>query len=409
MFGKSWRRLAPLAVLPALLLAACGGSGDSDGGSSSSDTIKVGLLHSLSGTMAISEVTVRDSELLAIEEINKKGGVLGKQLEPVVEDGASDWPTFAEKAKKLITQDEVATVFGGWTSASRKAMLPVFEGNKALLWYPVQYEGLEQSPYIFYTGATTNQQIVPALDYLAEEGKKKVFLVGSDYVFPRTANKIIKAYAEANGMEILGEEYLPLGSTEVSTIVNKVQQAKPDVVFNTLNGDSNVAFFKQLKSAGIGPDQIPTMSVSIAEEEVKAIGTEYLSGHYVAWNYYQTTDTPANKTFVEAFKAKYGSDKVTSDPMEAGYNAVYLWAAAVEKAGTTDVEAVKKASDGIVIDLPEGKVTIDGATQHVYKTARIGLIGDDGQIKEVWASDGPIKPDPFLKGADYPWASGLSS
>src|SRR5262245_55281595 len=334
-------------------LVACGGGSTTNGGSSGSsgDTIKVGILHSLSGTMAISEVSVKDAELLAIDEINSSGGVLGKKLVPVVEDGASDWPTFAEKAQKLISQDKVATVFGGWTSASRKAMLPVFERNKSLLWYPVQYEGLEQSPYIFYTGATTNQQIVPALDYLKEQGKKKIFLVGSDYVFPRTANKIIKAYAEANGMEVLGEEYLPLGSTEVSTIVNKVQQAKPDVVFNTLNGDSNVAFFKQLKSAGIGPDQIPTMSVSIAEEEVKAIGTEYLSGHYVAWNYYQTTDTPANKTFVEAFKAKYGSDKVTSDPMEAGYNAVYLWAAAVEKAGTTEVEAVKKASDGVVLDL----------------------------------------------------------
>ncbi|MDT3442069.1 MULTISPECIES: urea ABC transporter substrate-binding protein [unclassified Pseudofrankia] len=409
MFGKSWRRLAPLAVLPALLLAACGGSGDSSSDGGSSDTIKVGLLHSLSGTMAISEVTVRDSELLAIEQINAKGGVLGKKLVPVVEDGASDWPTFAEKAQKLISQDKVATVFGGWTSASRKAMLPVFERNKALLWYPVQYEGLEQSPYIFYTGATTNQQIVPGLDYLKEQGKKKIFLVGSDYVFPRTANKIIKAYAAANGMDILGEEYLPLGSTEVSTIVNKVQQAKPDFVFNTLNGDSNVAFFKQLKSAGIGPDQIPTMSVSIAEEEVKAIGTEYLAGQYVAWNYYQTTDTPANTEFVKAFKAKYGSDKVTSDPMEAGYNAVNLWAAAVEKAGTTDVEAVKKAAGGISLDLPEGKVTIDGPTQHVYKTARIGLIGADGQIKSIWDSGEPIKPDPYLKGAEYPWAKGLSS
>ncbi|WP_045875322.1 urea ABC transporter substrate-binding protein [Pseudofrankia sp. DC12] len=407
MFRKSWRRLAPLAVLPALLLAACGGSGGSSGGSSS-DTVKVGLLHSLSGTMAISEVTVKNSEMLAIDQINAKGGVLGKKIEPVVEDGASDWPTFAEKAQKLISQDKVATVFGGWTSASRKAMLPVFEKNKALLWYPVQYEGLEQSPYIFYTGATTNQQIIPALDYIKEQGKKKIFLVGSDYVFPRTANKEIKAYAAANGMEIDGEEYLPLGATEVSTIVNKIQQAKPDFVFNTLNGDSNVAFFKQLKSAGIGPSQIPTMSVSIAEEEVKAIGTQYLAGQYVAWNYYQTTDTPANKDFVAAFKAKYGSDKVTSDPMEAAYNAVYLWKAAVEKAGSFDVAKVKAAADagGIALDLPEGHVTIDGATQHVYKTARIGLIGTDGQIKAVWSSPGPIKPDPYLK--SYPWAAGLS-
>jgi urea transport system substrate-binding protein len=359
--------------------------------------------------MSISEVTVRDSELLAIDQINAKGGVLGKKIQPVVEDGASDWPTFAEKAQKLISQDKVAAVFGGWTSASRKAMLPVFERNKALLFYPVQYEGLEQSPYIFYTGATTNQQIVPALDYLKEQGKKKIFLVGSDYVFPRTANKIIKAYAAANGMQILGEEYTPLGTTEYSTVVNKLQQAKPDYVFNTLNGDSNVAFFKQLQSAGIGPDTTPVMSVSVAEEEVKAIGPKVLAGNYVAWNYYQTTDNPVNKAFVAAFKAKYGADKVTSDPMEAGYNAVNLWAAAVTKAGSTDVAAVKAAAGGISLDLPEGKVTIDGPTQHVYKTARIGLIKPDGQIEEVWSSKTPIKPDPFLKGPEYPWAKGLAS
>lgn len=393
-------------ALAVTALAACAGQPAADEASSgSSDTIKVGILHSLSGTMAISEVTVKDAELLAIDEINAAGGVLGRKLRPVVEDGASDWPTFAEKATKLIAQDKVAAVFGGWTSASRKAMLPVFEKRKALLWYPVQYEGLESSPYIFYTGATTNQQIVPALDYLKEQGKKKLFLVGSDYVFPRTANKIIKAYAAANGMEILGEEYTPLGHTEYGTLVNKIAEAKPDAVFNTLNGDSNVAFFKQLKSAGIGADQIPAMSVSVAEEEVKAIGPDNIAGHLVAWNYYQTTETPENEKFVAAFKAKYGADKVTSDPMEAGYNAVYLWAEAVKKAGTTDVEAVKKAAAGVGLDRPEGKVTIDGDNQHVYKTARIGVIQPDGQIKEVWNSGEPIKPDPYLK--TYSWAGGL--
>ncbi|MEN3536563.1 MULTISPECIES: urea ABC transporter substrate-binding protein [Microbispora] len=395
-------------ALAAATLAACGGQSSTSGTSASSggsDTIKVGILHSLSGTMAISEVTVRDAELLAIEEVNAAGGVLGKKLEPVVEDGASDWPTFAEKATKLIAQDKVATVFGGWTSASRKAMLPVFEKRKALLWYPVQYEGLESSPYIFYTGATTNQQIVPGLDYLKEKGKKKLFLVGSDYVFPRTANKIIKAYAAANGMEVLGEEYTPLGHTEYSTLVNKIVEAKPDAVFNTLNGDSNVAFFKQLKSTGISADQMPVMSVSVAEEEVRGIGVDNVAGHLVAWNYYQTTDTPANEKFVAAFKAKYGADKVTSDPMEAGYNAVHLWAEAVKKAGSTDVEAVKKAAGGVSLDRPEGKVTIDGDNQHVYKTARIGVVQPDGQIKEVWNSGEPIKPDPYLR--TYSWAGGL--
>ncbi|MGN9781807.1 urea ABC transporter substrate-binding protein [Nonomuraea sp. ZG12] len=387
-------------------VAACGASGSQSGTASSESEIKVGLLHSLSGTMAISEVTVRDAELLAIEEINKAGGVLGKKLVPVVEDGASDWPTFAEKATKLIRQDKVATVFGGWTSASRKAMLPVFERYKALLWYPVQYEGLESSPYIFYTGATTNQQIIPGLDYLKEQGKKKIFLVGSDYVFPRTANKIIKAYAAANGMEILGEEYTPLGHTEYSTLVNKVTQAKPEAVFNTLNGDSNVAFFKQLKSAGATAESMPVLSVSIAEEEVKGIGVDNIAGQPVAWNYYQTTDTPANTAFVKAFKDTYGQDKVTSDPMEAGYNAVYLWAEAAKKAGTVEVEAVKKAAGGIALERPEGLVTIDGETQHMYKTARIGIVQSDGLIKQVWDSGKPIKPDPYLKG--YPWASGLA-
>ncbi len=272
--------------------------------------------------------------------------------------------------------------------------------------YPVQYEGLESSPYIFYTGATTNQQIVPGLDYLKEQGKKRVFLVGSDYVFPRTANKIIKAYAAANGMEIVGEEYTPLGHTEYSTVVNKLQRATPDAVFNTLNGDSNVAFFKALRGAGITADAMPTVSVSVAEEEVAGIGPDNIAGHLVAWNYYQTTTGAANETFVKAFKAKYGADKVTSDPMEAGYNAVKLWAAAAEKAGTVEVEAVKAAAKGVALDLPEGTVTIDGENQHVFKTARIGLVQPDGQIKEVWNSGQPIKPDPYLKG--YAWATGLS-
>jgi len=404
-----------LIVVLALVASACGdkaGESTSSGGSGdepgvSGDTIKVGILHSLSGTMAISEVSVKDAEMLAIEEINAKGGVNGKKLVPVIEDGASDWPTFAEKAQKLISVDKVATVFGGWTSASRKAMLPVFERNKALLWYPVQYEGLESSPYIFYTGATTNQQIIPGLDYLKQQGKTKIFLVGSDYVFPRTANKEIKAYAAANGMEILGEEYTPLGHTEYGTLVNKVAAAKPDAVFNTLNGDSNVAFFKQLKSAGITAAQMPVLSVSVAEEEVRGIGAENVAGHVVAWNYYQTTTTPENPAFVAAYKAKYGANRVTADPIEAGYVQVYLWAEAAKKAGTTEVEAVRKAAAGITFDAPEGKVTIDGETQHIWKTARIGLVEANGQIKEVWNSGSPIKPDPYLKG--YAWAANLAN
>jgi urea transport system substrate-binding protein len=407
MAGPARRRFGILAALPLLFLTACvDDPSETAASAGNGDTVKVGILHSLSGTMAISEVTVKDAEQLAIDEINAAGGVLGKKIQPVVEDGASDWPTFAEKAQKLISQDKVATVFGGWTSASRKAMLPVFERNKGLLWYPVQYEGLESSPNIFYTGATTNQQIVPGLDYLKEQGKKRIFLVGSDYVFPRTANKIIKAYAKANGMQVLGEEYTPLGHTEYSTVVNKLAQAKPDAVFNTLNGDSNVAFFKQFRSANLNAAAMPVMSVSVAEEEVKGIGPANIVGHPVAWNYYQTTKGAANEKFVKAFKAKYGADKVTSDPMEAGYNAVHLWAAAVKKAGSVDVPAVKKAAAGITFDGPEGTVTIDGDNQHLFKTARIGVIQPSGLITEVWNSGKAIKPDPYLK--DYAWAKGLS-
>lgn len=420
MKRMTWFKSTGLAVSLSLALAGCGNN-DKDGASSppassnaasssaasGGDTVKVGILHSLSGTMSISEVTVKNSESMAIDEINAKGGVLGKKIEPIVEDGASDWPTFAEKARKLLSEDKVATVFGGWTSASRKAMLPVFEELNGLLWYPVQYEGLESSPNIFYTGATTNQQIVPSVDYLLEQGKKKFFLLGSDYVFPRTANKIIKAQLAAKGGETVAEEYTPLGHTDYTTIIAKIKEAKPDVVYNTLNGDSNVAFFKQLKDANIAAADLTTLSVSIAEEEVKGIGPDFLAGHLVAWNYYQTTDTPENKTFVENFKAKYGADSVTSDPMEAGYTAVYLWAAAVEKAGSFDVDKVKAAAKGIEWNAPEGKVTIDGDNQHIYKTVRIGEIQPDGMIKELWNSGSPVKPDPYLKG--YDWAKDLSA
>ncbi|MBZ3901552.1 MULTISPECIES: urea ABC transporter substrate-binding protein [Streptomyces] len=394
-------------------LSACGaktGSGTSSNAGAqadtSGDTVKVGLLNSLSGTMAISEVTVHNALLLAVKEINAAGGVLGKKLKPISQDGASDWPTFAEKAEALITDDKVAATFGCWTSASRKAVKPVFERYKSLLFYPVQYEGLEQSPYIFYIGATTNQQIVPALDYLKKQGLTRLYLVGSDYVFPRTANKIIKAYAEAQGMKVVGEDYAPLGSTEFGTIVNKVKDAGADAVFNTLNGDSNVAFFKEYKSAGLTAKSLPVLSVSIAEEEVKSIGTQYLEGQLTAWNYYETTPGAANTKFVAAYQAAYGKDKPTSDPMEAAYISVYLWKEMVEKAGSFDVAKVKKAADGIELDAPEGKVTVDGATQHVRKTARIGRIGSDGLIEEVWNSGKPIEPDPYLKG--YDWAAGLS-
>ncbi|MDQ3814370.1 MAG: urea ABC transporter substrate-binding protein [Armatimonadota bacterium] len=368
--------------------------------------VPVGDLHSLSGTMAISEVSVKDAELMAIDEINAKGGVLGKKIKVIVEDGASDWPTFKTKAEKLLTQDKVAVVFGCWTSVSRKTVLPVFEKYNGLLFYPVQYEGMETSPNIFYTGATTNQQISPAVEWLIKtKGFKKFFLLGSDYVFPRTANAEIKAQLASYGIKPVGEEYTPLGHREYSTLVDKIKAAKPDVVFNSLNGDSNVEFFKQLKAVGLTAKDLPTMSVSIAEPEIAAIGPDKLVGHWAVWNYYQTTNTPENKKWVAAFKAKYPKTPVTDDPMEAGYFGVYLWKAAVEKAKSFDIEKVRKAAGGITFQAPEGKVTIDGKTQHVWKTVRIGEVQANGQFKEIWSTAKPVKPDPYLDA--YPWGKGL--
>lgn len=391
------QRLNFVLVMMAVLMVALGAGVFAEG-----DTIKVGILHSLSGTMAISETSLRDAEIMAIEEINAKGGVLGKKLVPVIEDGASDWPTFAEKAKKLLLSDKVATIFGCWTSASRKATLPVVEKYNGLLWYPVQYEGLEASPNIFYTGATTNQQIVPAVTYLLEKKYKKIYLLGSDYVFPRTANQIIKLQLKAQGGICAGEEYTPLGHVDYTSVIAKIKAAKPDAIFNTLNGDSNVAFFKQLKDAGITAAKMPVLSVSIAEEEIRGIGAGNLVDHLAAWNYFQTTNTPQNKVFVQKYKEKFGKNRVTDDPIEAAYFQVHLWAAAAEKAKSVDVEAVRRAAAGIEFLAPGGMVKIDGSNQHVYKVARIGRVLANGQFQEVWNSGAPVKPDPYLEG--YDWA-----
>ncbi|WP_299487314.1 urea ABC transporter substrate-binding protein [Acaryochloris sp. IP29b_bin.137] len=401
-FGRREFLIMGSVASGSVLLKACTpGSqtdgGNTDNGSSSGDTIKVGILHSLSGTMEISEKTVVDAELLAIEEINASGGVLGKQIEPVKEDGASNWDTFKEKAEKLIDQDKVVTVFGCWTSASRQSVKEVFESKEHMLWYPVQYEGQECSKNIFYTGAAPNQQIEPAVTWLLKNKGKKFFLVGSNYVFPKTANTIIKEQLKAEGGETLGEEYLELGDQEVTPIIAKIKRAMPDggVIFNTLNGDSNAAFFKQMKSEGLGPDKYPILSVSVAEEEIRQIGKDLLVGHYAAWNYFQSVDTPANKKWVADFKKKYGDDRVTNDPMEAAYIMVYLWKQAVEKAGTADdLEKVRQAAIGETFDAPEGKVTMNG-NHHLSKTVRIGQINDEGQFDIVWSTDGPIDPVPW--------------
>lgn len=366
----------------------------------SGDTIKVGILHSLSGTMAISEKSVVDSTQLAIDEINTAGGIMGKQIEAIVEDGASDWPTFAEKAKKLIEQDEVVVVFGCWTSASRKAVLPVFEEKNHMLYYPVQYEGQECSKNIFYTGAAPNQQIEPSVDWLLENKGKDFFLVGSDYVFPRTANTIIKAQLAAKGGKTLGEDYLPLGNTEVAPIIAKIKAALPNggVIYNTLNGDSNVAFFKQMQGAGLTAEKYPTMSVSVAEEEVQAIGKDYLLKQYAAWNYFMTVESPENTKFVDAFKAKFGDSRVTNDPMEAGYISVNIWKQAVEKAGgagtSTDLEKVREAAYGQEFAAPQGPVKMF-PNHHISKTVRIGEVRDDGLFEIVYATPAPVDPIPW--------------
>jgi urea transport system substrate-binding protein len=400
------------ALALSMLAVACGddsssggttaaGSGSSSGDTCvSGDTVKLGFLNSTSGPMAISEQTVRDSLNLAAGEINAAGGILGKQIKAIEEDGQSEPTVFAEKMTKLLTKDKVSAVFGGWTSASRKAMLPVVEGNKGLLFYPVQYEGLEASKNIYYTGATTNQQIIPAMDFLKSKGVKTLFLAGSDYVFPRTANKIIKQYAKELGITIVGEEYVPLDSDKWTTQVAKIAAAKPDFVFNTINGSSNVGFIKAYAEAGLGATKSPIISVSIAEEEAPAMGVN-LTGQYAAWNYFQSVKNPANEKFIKAFQAKYGANRPTSDPMEAAYTSLYLYKNMVEKAKSFCVDAVNAASDGVTFDAPEGTVKVNGENHHITKTGLIGQINSSNQFDVVWKSDAPIVPDPFLK--TYKW------
>ncbi len=414
------RRLKKALVLPAILataalvLSGCGSrAGDAEPAAASAaasescidtsgDTIKLGFLNSLTGGMAISEQTVSNVLHMAADEINADGGILGKQIEYIQEDGATDWPTFAEKTEKLLTQDCVAAIFGGWTSSSRKAVKPVVEENNGLFFYPVQYEGLESSPNIYYTGATTNQQIIPAMDYLAAQGVKTLFLAGSDYVFPRTANAIIKLYAAELGIEIVGEEYVPLDKDDWTTQVSKIVEADPDFVFNTINGSSNVGFIKAYYDAGLTPETNPIISVSIAEEEAPAMGHE-VTGNYASWNYFQSMDTPNNPAFIERWQAYPDSSGVTSDPMEAAYISLYLYKALVEAAGSFEVDDVNAAAaeGGITVDAPEGVVTLDGENHHISKPGNIGRINADNQFDIVWSSDGFIEPDPYLEGYDW--------
>lgn len=364
-------------------------------GADEAPPIRIGVLHSQQGTMAISETAVLKATLMAVAEINQKGGLLGRRVEAVVADGKSDPAYFAAEAERLITQEKVSAVFGCWTSASRKSVKPVFEKHAHLLFYPLQYEGLEQSPHIIYTGAAPNQQVMPAVSYCFENLGKRFYLVGSDYVFPRTANAIIKDQIKARGGEIVGERYLPLGGTNANSIVAEIATTRPDVILNTINGDSNVAFFRALRAAGVTPIDIPTLSFSIGETELQHLTSQDMAGDYAAWNYFQSLSTPENRKFVEAFRRTAGPKAVTSDPVEAAYFGVHLWAQAVRDAGTTAPDAVRKAIRGQGFAAPEGLVYIDGETQHTWKTVRIGRIRADGQFDIVWESRKPVRPLPF--------------
>jgi urea transport system substrate-binding protein len=346
--------------------------------------------------MAISERGVIDATLLAVEEINEQGGVLGRPVKALVEDGESDSATFAARAEKLIAQDKVCTIFGCWTSASRKTVLPVLQKYDHLLFYPVQYEGLEQSPNVVYTGAAPNQQIIPAVKWCVSSLKKnKLFLVGSDYVFPRTANAIIRDQARSIGAEVVGEEYLAMGSTEVRDLVRKIVAARPDAILNTINGDSNVAFFRALRAAGVTPEQTPTISFSISEEELSSLSMKDLVGDYAAWNYFQTVNRPQNHTFVKRFHARYGEQRVLSDPMEAAYFGVHLWAQAVRDAGEDSAPKIRRAVRGQLFDAPEGLVRIDPETQHTSKVFRVGRITTESHFEIVYNPEILVAPNPY--------------
>lgn len=389
------------------------------------ETVKVGILHSLSGTMAISETSLRDILLFTFDEINVAGGVMGKKIEPVVADGASDWPLFAEKAEQLLTKDKTAVVFGCWTSVSRKSVLPVFEKNKGLLFYPVQYEGEEMSPNIFYTAEAVNQQATPAVDYLLEEGYKKFYLIGTDYVYPQTTNLVLLEYLLSKGVPIenigggfrkddKGEiisagKYTPFGHTDFQQIVAEIKEFAAGgeaCVINTINGDANVPFFKEIAAAGITSDSCPIVSFSLSEDEFRALPTKDLVGHLGCWTYFMSLDTPANKKFVAdwntwlaatSYPGVKKEDRVTCSPMVLSYNGVYLWKAAVEKAGSFEPEKVMEAlKSGISFDGPGGKVTSQ-KNHHLTKNVYIGDTLPTGQFQVIKSFDN-VFGEPFLKG-----------
>jgi len=389
------------------------------GAALAADTIKVGVLHSLSGTMAISETSLRDVALMTIEEINAKGGVLGKKLEAVVVDPASNWPLFAEKARGLLQKDKVAAVFGCWTSVSRKSVLPVFEELNGLLYYPVQYEGEELSQNVYYTGAAPNQQAIPAVEYLMSAdggGAKRFFLLGTDYVYPRTTNKILRAFLKSKGVaeKDIEEVYTPFGHNDYQTIVANVKKFSAGgktAVISTINGDSNVPFYKELGNQGLKATDVPVVAFSVGEEELRGIDTKPLVGHLAAWNYFMSVKSPENDAFKKTWAAYVkkhnlsgGTDRVTNDPMEATYVGMHMWAQAVTKAGTTNVDAVRKAMAGQTFKAPSGfTLKMDEKNHHLWKPVMIAEIQADGQFDIVWNTDKTIRAQPwspFIPGND---------
>ena len=375
------------------------------------DTIKVGILHSLSGTMAISETSLKDVALMTIEEINAQGGLLGKKLEPVVVDPASNWPLFAEKARQLISQDKVAATFGCWTSVSRKSVLPVYEELNGLLFYPVQYEGEELSQNVFYTGAAPNQQAIPAVEYLMSKdggGAKRYFLLGTDYVYPRTTNKILRAFLHAKGIadKDIEEVYTPFGHADYQTIVANIKKfaaGGKTAVVSTINGDSNVPFYKELGNQGIKATEIPVVAFSVGEEELRGIDTKPLVGQLAAWNYFMSIKNPENQAFVKKWKdyvkkhnLSGGDKRVTNDPMEATYVGMHMWAQAVKKAGTTNVDAVRKAMAGQTFKSPSGyTLKMDETNHHLWKPVMIGEVQADGQFSIVWDTKKTLRAQPW--------------
>ncbi len=373
------------------------------------ETIKVGILHSLSGTMAISETTLKDTMLMLIDEQNAKGGLLGKKLEAVVVDPASNWPLFAEKARELVSKEKVDAVFGCWTSVSRKSVLPVFEETDSLLFYPVQYEGEESSKNVFYTGAAPNQQAVPAVDYLMDQGVERWVLAGTDYVYPRTTNKILEAYLKAKGVaaEDIMVNYTPFGHSDWQSIVSDIKKfgstGKKTAVVSTINGDANVPFYKELGSQGVAASDIPVVAFSVGEEELSGIDTGPLVGHLAAWNYFMSVDSEANEEFIDSWQTYIkNEDRVTNDPMEAHYIGFKMWIEAVKKAGTTEPVAVQDSIIGISVPNLTGGYATMMPNHHITKPVLIGEIQDDGQFEVVWNTSGTVAGDAwsdFLEGS----------